>query len=77
VQKEHLGPLASCPTLAVFLLQSSAPKTDAATVSLGPGVKKPEADGSAPHRLGTADAAQVTRWLRPPVALLPNGSAQP
>ncbi|XP_074461757.1 band 4.1-like protein 1 isoform X29 [Larus michahellis] len=30
--------------------ESSAPKTDAVTVGLGPGVKKPEADGSAPHQ---------------------------
>ncbi|XP_075294400.1 band 4.1-like protein 1 isoform X10 [Opisthocomus hoazin] len=45
--------------------ESSAPKTDAATVSLGPGVKKPEADGSAPHRLGTADAAQRGQPHRP------------
>ncbi|XP_054074689.1 band 4.1-like protein 1 isoform X9 [Rissa tridactyla] len=30
--------------------ESSTPKTDAVTVGLGPGVKKPEADGSAPHQ---------------------------
>ncbi|XP_074744530.1 band 4.1-like protein 1 isoform X11 [Strix uralensis] len=30
--------------------ESSAPKTDAVTVGLGPGMKKPEADGSAPHQ---------------------------
>lgn len=79
VHKEHSGLLASRPSacLAVFLLQSSAPKTDATTVGLGPGMKKPEADGSAPHQVGTTDAAQVTWWLRPPVALLPDGSAEP
>ncbi|XP_054074688.1 band 4.1-like protein 1 isoform X8 [Rissa tridactyla] len=38
--------------------ESSTPKTDAVTVGLGPGVKKPEADGSAPHQVGTTDAAQ-------------------
>ncbi|XP_009863677.1 PREDICTED: band 4.1-like protein 1, partial [Apaloderma vittatum] len=39
--------------------ESSAPKTDAVTVGLGLGMKKPEADGSAPHRLSTTDTAQV------------------
>ncbi|KAM8996725.1 band 4.1-like protein 1 isoform 15-T27 [Ara ararauna] len=39
--------------------ESSAPKTDAVTVGQGLGVKKPEADGSAPHQVGTTDAAQV------------------
>ncbi|XP_061297811.1 band 4.1-like protein 1 isoform X11 [Pezoporus flaviventris] len=31
--------------------ESSAPKTDAVTISQGPGMKKPEADGSAPHQV--------------------------
>ncbi|XP_061297810.1 band 4.1-like protein 1 isoform X10 [Pezoporus flaviventris] len=39
--------------------ESSAPKTDAVTISQGPGMKKPEADGSAPHQAGTTDAVQV------------------
>ncbi|XP_054701768.1 band 4.1-like protein 1 isoform X13 [Grus americana] len=40
--------------------EPSAPKTDAVTVSLGPGVKKAEADGSTPHRVGTTDTAQIS-----------------
>lgn len=40
-------------------------------------MKKPEADSSAPHRVSTTDAAQVTWWLHPPVTLLPDGSAEP
>ncbi|XP_075294399.1 band 4.1-like protein 1 isoform X9 [Opisthocomus hoazin] len=59
------GEKVSQPSPDVSQLESSAPKTDAATVSLGPGVKKPEADGSAPHRLGTADAAQRGQPHRP------------
>ncbi|XP_071671765.1 band 4.1-like protein 1 isoform X9 [Patagioenas fasciata] len=39
--------------------ESSALKTDAVTIGLAPGMKKPEADGSAPHRVSTTDAAQV------------------
>ncbi|NXT28268.1 E41L1 protein, partial [Syrrhaptes paradoxus] len=65
------GEKVSQPSSDVSQPESSAPKTDAVTVGLGPGVKKPEADGSAPHRVGTTDAAQVTWWLCPPVALLP------
>ncbi|KAM6248669.1 band 4.1-like protein 1 isoform 6-T6 [Porphyrio hochstetteri] len=38
--------------------ESSAQKTDAVPSSLGPGLKKAEADGSTPHRVGTADTAQ-------------------
>lgn len=49
---------------------------DAVTVGLGPGMKKPEADGSALHHIGTTDTAQVMSWLRPLVALLPDGSAK-
>ncbi|XP_065706076.2 band 4.1-like protein 1 isoform X2 [Patagioenas fasciata] len=43
----------------VSQLESSALKTDAVTIGLAPGMKKPEADGSAPHRVSTTDAAQV------------------
>ncbi|NXN66812.1 E41L1 protein, partial [Himantopus himantopus] len=71
------GEKVSQPSPDVSQLESSAPKTDAGTVGLGPGMKKPEADGSAPHQVGTTDAAQVTWWLHPPVALLPDGSAEP
>ncbi|XP_063206473.1 band 4.1-like protein 1 isoform X9 [Chroicocephalus ridibundus] len=53
------GEKVSQPSSDVSQLESSAPKTDAVTVGLGPGVKKPEADGSAPHQVGTTDAAQV------------------
>ncbi|XP_042656699.1 band 4.1-like protein 1 isoform X8 [Tyto alba] len=53
------GEKVSQPSPDVSHLESSAPKTGAATVGLGPGVKKPEADGSAPHCVGTTDAAQV------------------
>ncbi|KAF1518920.1 Band 4.1-like protein 1, partial [Eudyptes sclateri] len=49
----------SQPSPDVSQLESSAPKTDAVTVSLGPGMKKPEADSSAPHQVSTTDAAQV------------------
>ncbi|NXV23777.1 E41L1 protein, partial [Cepphus grylle] len=49
----------SQPSSDVSQLESSAPKTDAVTISLGPGMKKPEADGSALHQVSTADAAQV------------------
>ncbi|XP_074461749.1 band 4.1-like protein 1 isoform X22 [Larus michahellis] len=52
------GEKVSQPSSDVSQLESSAPKTDAVTVGLGPGVKKPEADGSAPHQVGTTDAAQ-------------------
>ncbi|NXS39684.1 E41L1 protein, partial [Balaeniceps rex] len=71
------GEKVSQPSPDVSQLESSAPKTDAVTVGLRPGMKKPEADGSAPHRVGTPDAAQVTWGLRPPVAPLPDGSAEP
>ncbi|XP_075624344.1 band 4.1-like protein 1 isoform X4 [Balearica regulorum gibbericeps] len=49
----------SQPSPDVSQLEPSAPKMDAVTASLGPGVKKAEADGSTPHRVGTTDAAQV------------------
>ncbi|XP_054074685.1 band 4.1-like protein 1 isoform X5 [Rissa tridactyla] len=44
------GEKVSQPSSDVSQLESSTPKTDAVTVGLGPGVKKPEADGSAPHQ---------------------------
>ncbi|NXN52282.1 E41L1 protein, partial [Rynchops niger] len=53
------GEKVSQPSSDVSQLESSAPKTDAVTVGLGPGMKKPEVDGSAPHQVGTTDAAQV------------------
>ncbi|KAM6248670.1 band 4.1-like protein 1 isoform 7-T7 [Porphyrio hochstetteri] len=48
----------SQPSPDVSQLESSAQKTDAVPSSLGPGLKKAEADGSTPHRVGTADTAQ-------------------
>ncbi|NXD87855.1 E41L1 protein, partial [Halcyon senegalensis] len=50
------GEKVSQPCPDVSQLELSAPKTDAVTTGLG--VKKPEADSSSPHRLGTADTAQ-------------------
>ncbi|XP_029821164.1 band 4.1-like protein 1 isoform X3 [Manacus vitellinus] len=49
----------SQPSPDVSHLEPSAPKTDAVMVSLGLGVKKPEADGSTPHRVSTTDTVQV------------------
>ncbi|KAM9219102.1 band 4.1-like protein 1 [Leptosomus discolor] len=49
----------SQPSPDVSQLEPSAPKTDTVTVGLGPGMKKPEADSSAPHRVSTTEAAQV------------------
>ncbi|XP_010145660.1 PREDICTED: band 4.1-like protein 1, partial [Eurypyga helias] len=43
----------------VSQLESSALKTDAVTIGLGLGMKKPEADGSTPHQVGSTDTAQV------------------
>ncbi|NXN28904.1 E41L1 protein, partial [Nycticryphes semicollaris] len=53
------GEKVSQPSSDVSQLESSAPKTDAVTITPGPGVKKPETDGSAPHQVGTTDATQV------------------
>ncbi|XP_057280589.1 band 4.1-like protein 1 isoform X6 [Pezoporus wallicus] len=53
------GEKVSQPRPDASQLESSAPKTDAVTISQGPGMKKPEADGSAPHQVGTTDAVQV------------------
>ncbi|KAM6054045.1 band 4.1-like protein 1 isoform 6-T7 [Chlamydotis macqueenii] len=39
--------------------EPSASKTDAVTGGLGLGGKKPEADGTAPHQVGSTDAAQA------------------
>ncbi|NXS99782.1 E41L1 protein, partial [Jacana jacana] len=53
------GEKVSQPSSDVSQLEPSAPKTDAVTAIPGLGTKKPEADGSAPHQVGTADASQV------------------
>ncbi|XP_030902899.2 band 4.1-like protein 1 isoform X3 [Melopsittacus undulatus] len=53
------GEKVSQPRPDASQLESSAPKTDAVTIGQGLGMKKPEADGSAPHQVGTTDAAQV------------------
>ncbi|XP_061217661.1 band 4.1-like protein 1 isoform X8 [Neopsephotus bourkii] len=53
------GEKVSQPRPDASQLESSALKTDAVTVGQGLGMKKPEADGSAPHQVGTTDAAQV------------------
>ncbi|XP_055669954.1 band 4.1-like protein 1 isoform X8 [Falco peregrinus] len=45
------GEKVSQPSPDVSQLESSAPKTDAVTVSLGLGMKKPEADDSAPQQV--------------------------
>ncbi|NXK04314.1 E41L1 protein, partial [Herpetotheres cachinnans] len=49
----------SQPSPDVSQLESSALKTDAVIVGLGPGMKKPEADGSTPQQVSTTDTAQV------------------
>ncbi|KAM6194500.1 band 4.1-like protein 1 isoform 3-T3 [Sarcoramphus papa] len=56
------GEKVSQPSPDVSQLESSAPKMDAVTVSLGPGMKKPEADGSAPHQVegGTPGSRDTT-----------------
>ncbi|NXL46930.1 E41L1 protein, partial [Podilymbus podiceps] len=77
LEQDIRGGEVSQPSPAASQLEPSAPKMDAMTVGLGPGMKKPEADISAPHRAGTTDTAQVTWWLPPLVALLPDGSAEP
>ncbi|KAF1671687.1 E41L1 protein, partial [Pygoscelis papua] len=59
LEEDVKGSEVSQPSPDVSQLESSAPKTDAVTVGLGPGMKKPEADSSAPHRVSTTDAAQV------------------
>lgn len=73
------GEKVSQPSPDVSQLESSAPKTDAVTVGLGPGMKKPEADGSAPHQVGTTDAAQVeggTPGSRDATAAAPAGTTE-
>ncbi|NXI37518.1 E41L1 protein, partial [Galbula dea] len=49
----------SQPSPDVSQLESSAPKTEAVTTGPGPGMKKPEADTSAPQRGSTTDTDQV------------------
>ncbi|NWR58027.1 E41L1 protein, partial [Bucorvus abyssinicus] len=70
------GEKVSQPSPDVSRLESPALKTDAVSTGPGLGTKKPEADDSASHQVGTTDTAQVT-WLCLPVALLPDGSAKP
>ncbi|XP_064888810.1 band 4.1-like protein 1 isoform X2 [Columba livia] len=65
----------SQPSPDVSQLESPAPKTDAVTVGLGPGMKKPEADGSAPHRVeggtpGSRDTAATAHAGTAETALL-------
>ncbi|NWH56827.1 E41L1 protein, partial [Geococcyx californianus] len=57
-EDDKVGEKVSQPSSDVSQLESSAPKTDAVTVTPAPGVKKPEADGSTPQRDGTTDTAQ-------------------
>ncbi|XP_065547811.1 band 4.1-like protein 1 isoform X3 [Lathamus discolor] len=59
LEEDVKGGEVSQPRPDASQLESSAPKTDAVTISQGLGMKKPEADGSAPHQVGTTDAAQV------------------
>jgi len=59
-----------------FFLQSPAPKTDAVTVSLGQGTRKPE-DASAAHQISTPEAAQVTQLGPSSHGPSPSGSAEP
>lgn len=53
----HRAPGPGSADSLLFLLQPSAPKANAVTV------KKPEAEGSTPHRVSITDTAQVTWWL--------------
>uniref|UniRef100_A0A8V0ZTQ2 Erythrocyte membrane protein band 4.1 like 1 n=1 Tax=Gallus gallus TaxID=9031 RepID=A0A8V0ZTQ2_CHICK len=50
------------PSPDISQLESPAPKTDAVTVSLGQGTRKPE-DASAAHQISTPEAAQVEGGL--------------
>ncbi|XP_039239778.1 band 4.1-like protein 1 isoform X6 [Pipra filicauda] len=58
----------------------SAPKTDAVMVGPGLGVKKPEADGSTPHRVSTTDTVQQvdggTPGSRDTTATAPAGTTE-
>ncbi|XP_069727818.1 band 4.1-like protein 1 isoform X7 [Phaenicophaeus curvirostris] len=71
-----VGEKVSQPSSDVSQLESSVPKTDAVTVAPGPGVKKPEADGSAPQRVGTTDMAQVEGGSRDAAAAAHAGTAE-
>ncbi|NXE13750.1 E41L1 protein, partial [Lophotis ruficrista] len=53
------GEKVSQPSPDLSQPEPSAPKTDAVTGGLGPGGRKPEADGTAPQQVGSADAAQA------------------
>ncbi|NWS76174.1 E41L1 protein, partial [Crotophaga sulcirostris] len=65
-----VGEKVSQPSSDVSQLESSPLKMDAVTVAPGPGVKKPEADGSTPQQVGTTDTAQVT-WKHGAVSFFP------
>ncbi|KAM4650196.1 band 4.1-like protein 1 isoform 1-T1 [Amazona ochrocephala] len=56
------GEKVSQPRPDASQLESSAPKTDAVTIGQGLGMKKPEADGSAPHQVegGTPGSRDAT-----------------
>ncbi|NXX54853.1 E41L1 protein, partial [Scopus umbretta] len=70
------GEKVSQPSPDVSQLESSALKTDAVTVGLRPGMKKPEADSSAPQQVGTTDAAQVEGGSRDATATAHAGTAE-
>ncbi|KAM6054039.1 band 4.1-like protein 1 isoform 1-T1 [Chlamydotis macqueenii] len=53
------GEKVSQPSPDISQPEPSASKTDAVTGGLGLGGKKPEADGTAPHQVGSTDAAQA------------------
>ncbi|KFO79474.1 Band 4.1-like 1, partial [Cuculus canorus] len=70
------GEKVSQPSSDVSQLESSVPKTDAVTAAPGPGVKKPEADGSTPQRVGTTDTAQVEGGSRDATAAAHTGTTE-
>ncbi|XP_053937274.1 band 4.1-like protein 1 isoform X8 [Cuculus canorus] len=70
------GEKVSQPSSDVSQLESSVPKTDAVTAAPGPGVKKPEADGSPPQRVGTTDTAQVEGGSRDATAAAHTGTTE-
>ncbi|NWH77008.1 E41L1 protein, partial [Piaya cayana] len=71
-----VGEKVSQPSSDVSQLESSVPKTDAVTVVPGPGVKKPEADGSSPQHVGTTDMVQVEGGSRDAAAAAHAGTAE-
>ncbi|KAM9372277.1 band 4.1-like protein 1 [Phaethornis superciliosus] len=66
----------SHPSSDVSQLEPSSPKTDAETMGLGLGMKKPEADSSTPHQVGTTSEAQVEGGSREATATAPAGTAE-